>query len=97
MLLQVNPKKRPDATKLLALPSIIKRMNDKHLQEIENEDLVPEMLNTIRIPKNLKFLSETLPKPNYEPMKLRMVDKGKFLKTLQTNTPNTFASSFKNK
>lgn len=41
------------------------------------------MLNTIKIPKNLKYLSETLPEPNYDPPRVRTLEKSLFLKTLQ--------------
>jgi hypothetical protein len=28
-------------------------------------------MSTIRIPKNIKFLTDKLPKPNYSPLKLK--------------------------
>jgi len=40
------------------------------------------LLNTIRIPKNLHYLTERLPKPNYSPLKLKKLDKQKYLQTL---------------
>ena len=63
------------------MPASIKRMDEKHLMEID-ELLQNNLLNTIRIPKNLHFLTERLPKPNYTPMKIKKVDKHKFLQTL---------------
>lgn len=83
-MLTVKAKHRPDCKTLLQMPCIVKRINENHLQVLDDpEELNKEMLNTINIPKNLKFLSGTLPKPNYEPLKLRMMDKRNFLKTLQ--------------
>ena len=63
------------------MPASIKRMDAKHLMEID-ELLQTDLLNTIRIPKNLHFLTERLPKANYTPMKIKKVDKHKFLQTL---------------
>lgn len=40
------------------------------------------MLKTIKIPKNLKYLSETLPEPNYEPPRVLTLEKALFLKTI---------------
>ena len=40
-------------------------------------------MRTICIPKNLNFLSETLHPANYDPLKLKVIEKGRFLKTLQ--------------
>lgn len=40
------------------------------------------MLQTIRISKNLHYLTERLPKANYTPLKLKKLDKGKFIQTL---------------
>ena len=63
------------------MPAIIKRMDEKHLMETD-EVSQNNLLNTIRIPKNLHFLTERLPKANYSPMKIKKVDKHKFLQTL---------------
>jgi len=80
-LLQVSPTLRPSCDKILLLPAITKRMEEKHLTE-PDEDHQTTLLNTIRIPKNLHFLTERLPKANYNQMKTRKMDKNKFLQTL---------------
>jgi hypothetical protein len=67
--------------KILQLPAVVKRMEDKHLTEIE-DGYQSQLLSTIRIPKNLHFLTERLPKPNYAPLKIKKVEKHKFLQTL---------------
>ena len=64
------------------MPAVIKRMDEKHLVEIDESSSQNNLLNTIRIPKNLHFLTERLPKANYSPMKIKKVDKHKFLQTL---------------
>ncbi len=38
-------------------------MNDSHLTEVDEG--LPFLLNTIRVPKNLHYLTDRLPKPNY--------------------------------
>lgn len=44
----------------------------------------PFLLNTIRIPKNLSNLTERMPKPNYNNLKTKKLEKGKFLSTVGT-------------
>jgi len=80
-LLQVSPHLRPGCDKMLQLPAMLKRIEDKHLTELD-ENFQNSLLNTIRIPKNIHFLTDRLPKANYNPMKLRNVDRNKFLQTL---------------
>jgi len=63
--------------KILNFPAIIKRMNDIHLTEID--EAMPNLLNTIKIPKNLHYLTDSLPKPNYAPLKTRRIEKSKFV------------------
>lgn len=55
-------------------------MNESHLTEVDEG--VPFLLNTIRIPKNLHYITDRLPKPNYQPLKLRKVDRQRFIQTL---------------
>ena len=51
------------------MPAITKHLNDKTL--LEADESAPELLKTIRIPKNMHYLTEKLPKPNYIPVKYR--------------------------
>ena len=53
------------------------------MKSIDTEELVPEMLRTIKMPSNLKKLGESLPKSNYEPLKLMSVDKTNFIQDLE--------------
>mmetsp|Transcript_11331 Transcript_11331/g.9725 ORF Transcript_11331/g.9725 Transcript_11331/m.9725 type:complete len:83 (+) Transcript_11331:266-514(+) len=57
-------------------------MDDRYLEEVDETMYQSNLLNTIRIPKNLHFLTERLPKPNYTPLKTKKIDKQKFLQTL---------------
>ena len=80
ILLQVNPSLRLSCDKILKLPFILKFFGEKHWMEMDEG--VTFLLKTIRIPKNLHYLTETLPKPNYLPLKMKLVDKKKFMQTL---------------
>ena len=64
-LLQVNPNNRPSCEEILNHPIVQKRIEYfKSFTEEECEDKC--LLKTIHMPKNLLFLSDKLPKPNYE-------------------------------
>ena len=65
LLIQVNTDSRPSCDEILKNPIIQKRIEyfKSFTGEQENEDKA--LLQTIRIPKNLLFLSDKLPKPNY--------------------------------
>ena len=62
------------------MPSVIKRLEERHLLEVDEGN--PIFLNTIKFPKNLHYLTERLPAPNYEPLKVKRVDKAKFVQTV---------------
>ena len=72
-LLKVNPKDRPNCDEILKHPIVKKRLEFFQAQAGENEDLdnIDEgvLLRTIRIPKNIIFLSDNLPEKNYEKAK----------------------------
>ena len=65
-LLQVNSIQRPSCEQILQHPIILKRIEyfKSFGAEDENEDKC--LLKTIHMPKNLLFLSDKLPKPNYD-------------------------------
>ena len=56
-------------------------MEDKYFTELD-EAGSNFLLNTIRIPKNIHYLTDRLPKPNYVPLKTKKLDKKRFLQTL---------------
>ena len=65
LLIQVNTDSRPSCDEILKNPIIQKRIEyfKSFTGELESEDKA--LLQNIRIPKNLLFLSDKLPKPNY--------------------------------
>jgi len=80
-LLQVNPKLRPNCDQILDHPIIQKRIGyfdslskDKDNINI-NEPSNKALLKTIHMPKNIIFLSDKLPKPNYE-KPVKNIEKG---------------------
>ena len=76
LLLKVNSNKRPNCNDILNNTLVKKRieffnsMNETNKEENNlnfNEKEEQILLKTIRIPKNLLFLSNQLPQPNYKP------------------------------
>lgn len=68
---------------MLKQPAILSRIQSAHLNAVSPDDLVPEFLQTIRVPDNLKHLKDSLPKPNYAPLRLKNEEKEEFLKNLE--------------
>ena len=87
LMLQVKPNQRPSCEKILNLPMVIKRMEEKCLLENE-EKLVPELLNTIIMPQNLHYLTDKLPKASYDPIKTRMSCKADYMQSGKGNENN---------
>ena len=53
MLLQVQPSLRPSCDKILQLPSIVRRMEEK---VVEVDEIDPELMKTIKCPNNMYYL-----------------------------------------
>ena len=73
-LLQVNPKLRPSCEQILNHPIIQKRIEyfkslSSEKENQNNSGNNKSLLKTIHMPKNLLFLSDKLPKPNYDKIK----------------------------
>ena len=66
MLLMVSAEARPSCDKILKNPIIQKRI--EYFKSFSSEEVGEDqaLLQTIRIPKNLLFLSDRLPAPNYD-------------------------------
>lgn len=64
--LQVQPTSRPTTDKLLAMPIITTHMSET-LESAEKEQFYQEvnLLNTIKVPRDLGQITERLPKPQY--------------------------------
>jgi serine/threonine protein kinase len=64
MMLQVNPANRPDADQLLS--NIAWKADELSIEIKDAAERKEELLKTIRANKNLHYLTERLPKSNYE-------------------------------
>ena len=75
LLLQVNSDNRPSCDRILKNVSVKKRIEYfNSFDNNDNEDNDDQLLlRTIKIPKNLLFLSDKLPKPNYDKHMKNMV------------------------
>ena len=100
-LLKVNPKDRPNCDEILRHPIIKKRLEFFQAQAGENEGMMDNidegvLLRTIRIPKNIIFLSDNLPEKNYEKSKSHSKAMGRNLHKFSTNTQNNNNGSLPN-
>jgi Protein kinase domain len=66
MLLQVAPINRPNCDKILKTPIITNKAAYIFPNEDIQSDTPNKLLKTIKIPKNLLYLTDKLPKPNYD-------------------------------
>lgn len=73
LMLKVNPKARYSAAEILSLPMVIEKINNTASLKESLEEGKTHLLQTIRIPANLQYLTDKLPKPNYEPLKVAHV------------------------
>lgn len=64
---------RPSCEKILDLPAVRKK-TEKLFPEDPFNDSHSQLLNTIRVPKNLLYLTDRLPKPMYESEKKRRIE-----------------------
>ena len=96
-LLKVNPKDRPNCDEILKHPIIKKRLEFFQAQAGENEGMMDNidegvLLRTIRIPKNIIFLSDNLPEKNYEKSKSHSKAMGRNIHKFNNNTQNNNSS-----
>ena len=63
-MIQVQPKSRPTSEELLESHTVLEKFA-QHFPE-EYKEAQADLLNTIRVPMNLHYLTERLPKPDYE-------------------------------
>ena len=56
------------------MPIMRKRMKSKFETEVEEESI---LLKTIKLSKNINYLTEKLPKPNYSPIKYKSMLKNR--------------------
>lgn len=91
--LKVQASLRPNAAQLLRNPIVVKRMKNEGNLELATQNSKAQLLNTIEVPKNLKFLKERLPKPNYKQDKLNSSFEGKKSEENKKNIPQRGVSA----
>lgn len=66
-MLRLKPKDRPSAAELLAYPEVVAKLHLDGSHTIEQDEVpnLPDMMNTIVVPRNMKKLGHCLPKPCY--------------------------------
>lgn len=64
-MLQVNPVMRPSSDKILQSSVVVKKGEELNIDASETASSISQLLRTIRMPKNLHYLTDRLPKPNY--------------------------------
>jgi NIMA (never in mitosis gene a)-related kinase len=66
-MLQLKPKLRPSVQKILG-SNLLERKRREFMLEVETKvsPFKEQLLRTIKIPRNLHYLTDQLPKPNYE-------------------------------
>lgn len=77
-LVTVNPSLRPSCDEILNMP-LIRKMTEKLFPEdfLYDMNISLNLLSTIRVPKNLLYLTDRLPKPNYDNDQQRRADEEK--------------------
>ena len=64
LMLQKNPANRPSTDKLLNSSLLNKKATELNIEK--NNSINTELLKTIRVPKKMHYLTDRLPKSNYE-------------------------------
>ncbi|CAD8113072.1 unnamed protein product [Paramecium primaurelia] len=85
ILLQVNPKNRPNCDQILINPKVIKNSGSLLVEVEKNGVKQAKLLQTIKLPFNLKQLKDNLPKSKYE-NKIKRSNSQQGLK-IETDTP----------
>uniref|UniRef100_A0A7S3P0T9 non-specific serine/threonine protein kinase n=1 Tax=Euplotes crassus TaxID=5936 RepID=A0A7S3P0T9_EUPCR len=89
-LLNVKPSERPSCEQILHMPAV-----EEHLTNEDDSDMNKELLNTIKIPRNMKLLQGKLPKSQYEDDKIEeMDDVGDLIEN--GNLPSTNTNDYPN-
>ena len=66
-LVQVAPQMRPSCEKILEMPIVRKKIEKLMLSDhFDDQNTELNLLSTIRVPKNLLYLTDRLPKPQYD-------------------------------
>ena len=70
-MLKVNPKSRLSTNELLSTPVIVDKIRGGVVLKENSEDVRLTLLQTIKFPNNIQYLTDKLPRSNYEPLLLQ--------------------------
>ncbi len=70
-MIQTKPENRVTCKRILNFPFVAKKLSEQYKVETEKSDYINYLLKTIKIPKNILNLTDNLPQPNYDPIRLR--------------------------
>ena len=73
-LIKVNPNERLICRQILELPYVKNKAKKNREVQFEEKSI---LLKTIKLTKNINYLTEKLPKPNYSPLRVRSIDRNK--------------------
>ena len=96
-MIQVQASVRPTCEQILAMPAVVhmgeQLFLDDFYDDIEESPIHNELLSTIRVPKNLLYLTDRLPKPMYErSAKNRSVEEESKSRTVGASNQNLLPS-----
>lgn len=81
VLVQVAPQMRPSCESILSMPAVRKKVERLFPNEnFDDADAQMNLLSTIRVPKNLLYLTDRLPKPAYDSDHQKMREKEEMLR-----------------
>lgn len=87
IMVQVQPAMRPNCEKILELPFVKEKIEKLFPEDFFSpESPKMDMLNTVRIPKNLLYLTDRLPKPDYGEETLRKMNEEKVRRRTYENS-----------
>lgn len=89
-LLNVSASKRPSCSQILHMPAC-----ESHLLDEETYEINKELLNTIKLPRNLKHLNNRLPKSQYKENDVYRSDSSGRIKELSTKKSQPVLSMHK--
>ena len=95
-MIKINPKDRPSCDQILRQPEVITKMKQLKMIKIDKEAIReerrPSLLQTIKLPKNLKNLDKRLPKSQYETVSVAVASESPNVKPIDIAEPNLEAA-----
>lgn len=78
-LLKVSPLMRPSCEQILHMPAV-----EEHLTDEETKEICKDLLNTIKIPRNMMLLQQKLPASQYQEDKVEEKEEENYEEDFET-------------